>query len=550
MMRDRHPARRRAITVVLTAAGLIGAAPAAAQAATLVNNAGLLTYTAAPGHVNDVTFTETPPGSGTVTVTRNAPPDDDPITAVGCTDVTPAGATAATVFTCTAVTAITANAADQNDSLAAAGTAIPVTFSGGAGDDVLTGAGGADTIDGGAGADDVSGGDGNDVLDGGADDDVVSGGAGTDIVGGGSEDDVLDGGLGPDTIRGGTGIDLVSYFSATAETISVTLDDLANDGVAGEGDNVASDVDDVIVSSAGPPATPGGAAAPGNVTVTGTATSNSLQVLGGNSLIVGGRGNDLLAGGPNNDTIDARDGFFDRVQCGGGVDTAIVDTLDVTSGCENVQLLDVGNANDDRPPAVAFTSPAPNARLDAGVTTLQATASDDKGVVKVQFIDDDRIVCEDTTAPYTCAYQPRGEDVGRNTLAVTAIDTAQQTATQTRTVVVGRFATTRVSLRLTPTRDRSGPVRFTASGIVTRPSLVTPASGCAGGTVTVTVKAGTRTISTRRANLRDNCTYRLTATFGDRSRFRGRRSLRVRARFGGNEVLAPRSSATRSFRVR
>jgi hypothetical protein len=284
--------------------------------------------------------------------------------------------------------------------------------------------------------------------------------------------------------------------------------------------------------------------------VTGTAASNSLTVGAGNSTIVGGAGNDLLTGGPDNDNINARDGFFDRVQCGGGVDTAVVDTLDITSGCENVQTADVGNANEDRPPTVAFTAPAPNARVGTGETTLTATATDDKGIAKVQFIDDDRIVCEDTTAPYTCAYQPRGEDVGRNTLVLTAIDTSQQTATQTRSVLVARFIATTVTLRVSPTRDRRPPVRFTASGTVALPTAVRPGVGCIGGTVSIQVKAGTRTIATRRVGLRVNCTYRLTLSFGDSSRFRGRSALRVRARFGGNDVVEARSSATRTVRLR
>ena len=74
----------------------------------------------------------------------------------------------------------------------------------------------------------------------------------------------------------------------------------------------------------------------------------------------------------------------------------------------------MGNANEDKPPTVTFTSPAANAtKVSANKgTTLAATATDDKGVAKVQFLDDERVVCEDTAAPYTCAYKPGGGDVG------------------------------------------------------------------------------------------------------------------------------------------
>jgi hypothetical protein len=287
---------------------------------------------------------------------------------------------------------------------------------------------------------------------------------------------------------------------------------------------------------------------PGSVTVTGTSGSNSLTVFRGNSLIVGGPGNDLLTGGQDSDTINARDGYFDRVSCGPGLDRAIVDTLDQTSGCEIVDAADVGNANEDKPPTVAFTAPASGAKLPTTVTTLTATASDDKGVAKVQFIDDDRIVCEDTTAPYTCDYQPRGEDVGRNTLIVTAIDTSQQGASQTRTVTVAPFTPASVALNTNPSRDRTLPVRFTASGRVAPPAQVTPQVGCAGGTVTVTTKAGTRTLSSRRVALKADCTYSVTLSL--RSGIGKARSLRVTAAFSGNQVLAAAAAAAKTVRVK
>ena len=74
-------------------------------------------------------------------------------------------------------------------------------------------------------------------------------------------------------------------------------------------------------------------------------------------------------------------------------------------------MLDVGNAADDKPPTVAWVTPKAGAKL-GNTTTLTVTAADDRGVALVRFLDDDRVVCEDTAAPYTCAYAPRGEDVG------------------------------------------------------------------------------------------------------------------------------------------
>jgi Ca2+-binding RTX toxin-like protein len=518
-------ARRNVLVALLCAAAMAAAGPAAAHAATLVDTAGALAYTAGAGHTNRVQFNEVPAGSGTVQVARF---DGDAIVATGCTEVVPVTVVgAAQEFNCPTVTAIAASGGDLDDTLTViAPTPIAATLSGGTGADLLTG------------------GNGNDVLDGGADDDLLFGDAGTDALSGGDGDDTLSGQGGADSLTGGAGFDTTFYASLTAEAISVTLDGLANDGVAGEGDNVNPDVEDVDADTSDAMGTPG------VVTLLGSSAANSLRVTAGTSTIDGSTGNDVLTGGPNADTILARDGFADRVQCGAGADTALVDTLDVTSACENVQVANVVNANEDQPPAVTWTSPIPAAALTSAGTTLAANAADDKGVAKVQFVDDDRVVCEDTAAPYACAYQPRGEDVGRDTLIAVAIDSAGQTASATRTVTVGRFAAAAVTLNVRPRRDRGAPFRFSSSGRVTLPARITPALGCAGAFVSIQVRAGNRTIATRRRTLRRDCTYQVTTAFRNRSLFGTRRTLTFRARFSGNEVLAARSSPARSARVR
>ena len=118
----------------------------------------------------------------------------------------------------------------------------------------------------------------------------------------------------------------------------------------------------------------------------------------------------------------------------------IADTLDTVSpSCENVQVAAVpGPAGlDDRPPTVAWSTPASAASFRGeAAQTLSVTATDDRGVAKVQFFDEDRLLCEDTAAPYTCAYQARGADVGRNTLIAVATDTAGQASTAIRLVTV------------------------------------------------------------------------------------------------------------------
>ncbi|MDP9385482.1 MAG: Ig-like domain-containing protein [Actinomycetota bacterium] len=205
--------------------------------------------------------------------------------------------------------------------------------------------------------------------------------------------------------------------------------------------------------------------------------------------------------------------------------------------------------DNDRPPTVAFTAPASGA-LVRGTTTLSATAGDDRGVRSVAFFDDDRLVCTDTTAPYSCTYTARGDDVGRDTLFAVAADTADQTAAAFRAIRVDRFAPASVSTRTTPSRDRRAPYRFRTTGRVVVPGAVSGAAGCDKGVVTVRVKAGRKTISTRRATLRSDCTFASTVSFRNRGRFTRSGRLRFLARFTGNDVLTARSARSRTVRTR
>lgn len=358
-----------------------------------------------------------------------------------------------------------------------------------------------------------------------------AGGAGNDTLRGGTSNDFFAMEAGADTYVGGDGFDEIAIFTDVATTI--TLDGVANDGAAGEGDNVGADVEDVGTFQVQP------------VTLVGAAAPNNLRGGDGADTVDGGAGNDTLSGGLGNDTLRARDGFADRVSCDEGTDTAVVDTLDTVSGCETVDRANAGNANDvpeDRPPAIAFLSPAPNALLRASVANVTFSALDDRGIAAVRLFDDGRLVGSDAAAPYAIAYLPRGDDVGSDTLVAIATDTAGQTATAIRPVRVARFKPRRLSARITPARDRRAPYRFAASGTLSRPTGVTRAQGCREGVVSVRVKRGAATVSTRRANLRRNCTYSTTVT----SRAG---SLRVRAQFLGNSVLAARASPTRAVRA-
>src|SRR4051812_11035938 len=380
--------------VLLCAAIAVLAAPASASAATLTKSGGAVTYTADPGHANTVTIDV--PNAGQPTTIHVLSAND----AIRSTDCSPTGgAPAGTDYTCTGVSALTIATGDGNDMVDASKFRGPATLQGGSDDDTLQGSAGNDSIDGGAG---------NDAL---------TGRAGNDVLTGGEGDDALNGEAGSDQLSGGPGLDSAAYTILVARPpASVTLDDVANDGAPGENDNYGSDIEDISLS--GFNANTSSHVDPDTSTLVGSAAGNDLQTDSGDDTIVGGAGNDTISSFEGDDTIDVRDGYADRVRCGPGNDTVTADTFDTVGGdCENVQLAQVANANEDRPPVVSWAAPAAAARLTADTpTTLQVDAGDDRGVALVRFLDDDRVVCEDTSAPYTCAYQARGDDVGRNTL--------------------------------------------------------------------------------------------------------------------------------------
>jgi len=247
---------------------------------------------------------------------------------------------------------------------------------GGSGDDLLVGSPGGDTLNGGAGVDEIRGGGGDDSVGGGDGDDRVLGEAGADIVSGGAGDDTLDGGAGPDRFYGDGGVDSVDYGSRTAP-VSVTIGNwLADDGEAGEGDDLFYDIETVIGGSgndtlvcgvfAGTLLGGGGddelrgsdyddvlEGGPGLDHLNGLAGADQLyggdddDVLegraGGDELF-GGDGDDLLDGGggtdsyfgeAGDDTIANLDGLAETVDCGeGAADDAEADPLDTFIGCE------------------------------------------------------------------------------------------------------------------------------------------------------------------------------------------------------------------------
>jgi len=448
--------KRLMIVAALAAAGL--AAPA--QAATLVNSGGRLTFTATSGAPVDVNFYYGQMGRVTVTPQIYS---QDPIQVTGCDSHGPGSPS----YLCLDVTSVAATGNSGDDHLSGSGLVLPFTVDGGAGDDAITGGEAADTLTGGPG------------------DDYLTAGSG-------------------DTVGGGSGVDFVAYQPSGNRIgpVPITLDGVADDGLGGDV-NLFADIEDVDADARWDIAE--NLPTYGPVTLVGSAVANHLIGSSGPDTITGGGGIDELEGQAGDDTLLARDGLADRVRCGPGADTALVDPYDLVSDtCEHVAV-----AGERAAPVPPADDAAPTIAWRHG-STLGVTAQDDRGVASVQWLDDGRVICTDTAAPFDCTYAPRIADVGRNTLVAIVTDTGGQTASVTTARTVARFVPGSVTLKL---RGR------VASGKVTLPAGVP----CAGK-----VQVGGKTVA-----LRKDCTYRATV----------KRAGAYVARYLGTEAIAPKRSA-------
>jgi Ca2+-binding RTX toxin-like protein len=272
----------------------LAAGPATALAATASVSRDALTYEAGHDERNAVTVTRAPTGYRIVDAVAAVAPG------AGCR------LTAPNAVECTArsVERIVIRAGDGDDFV----TLSVTTRS------LVSGGAGADRLEGGEGPDDLVGGDGNDDLLGGDGADFFTGGAGSDTMSGGpSLIDLLE-------------LDTVVYGERTGP-VEVSLDGIANDGGAGERDNVLPDVEAVI----------GGRA--GDLLV---GDDHGIDVL------LGGRGDDALRGlGGALDALLGEAGD-DRIDGGRGFDGALGgDGHDRVLGGSGRDFLEGGPGPDD-----------------------------------------------------------------------------------------------------------------------------------------------------------------------------------------------------------
>ena len=96
----------------------------------------------------------------------------------------------------------------------------------------------------------------------------------------------------------------------------------------------------------------------------------------------------------------------------------------------------VNNGADTTPPTVSMTAPANGATISGGSVTVSANASDNVGVVGVQFqLDGVNLGSEDTSAPYSISWNSATASNGSHTLRAIARDAAGNATTSTAITV-------------------------------------------------------------------------------------------------------------------
>ena len=168
-------------------------------------------------------------------------------------------------------------------------------------------------------------------------DDVICGAGGADTFSGGRGDDALYG-LAPLEGLPGTVPNTATVTSATPDANPANNRSAASLRVAAGADR-GDDIDggagsDRLVGAAGTDDLNGGA---GNDSLDGDAGNDALNGGGGRDELDGGRGSDIVKGGAGNDAIAANDGTRDTIDCGGGRDRAVVDRRDRVEDCETVR---------------------------------------------------------------------------------------------------------------------------------------------------------------------------------------------------------------------
>jgi hypothetical protein len=206
-------------------------------------------------------------------------------------------------------------------------------------------------------------------------------------------------------------------------------------------------------------APPNGATVAGSsVTVTATASDN-IAVIGVQFLLDG-----LNLGAE--DTTSPYTMAWNTIGVANGVHSLSAVARDGAGNTTTATPVSVTVNNDVAPPTVTMTAPANGATVTGTAVTVSATASDNFGVVGVQFLlDGAALGAEVTSAPYTYAWNSTTASNGSHTLAARARDAAgNQTTSAAVTVTVSNVAATAPVIDAIKSVNRSNNATTLVSG--------------------------------------------------------------------------------------
>lgn len=93
-------------------------------------------------------------------------------------------------------------------------------------------------------------------------------------------------------------------------------------------------------------------------------------------------------------------------------------------------------AVDTTPPAVSITSPTNGSSLARGAITINANATDNIGVVRVELYVDGKYLANDTSAPYSLVWNAKRATLGQHTITMKAFDAAGNSSSNSITITL------------------------------------------------------------------------------------------------------------------
>ena len=216
-----------------------------------------------------------------------------------------------------------------------------------------------------------------------------------------------------------------------------------------------------------------GATVSGTVTLSATATDN-VGVVGVQFFRGGVNGTPLAA----EDTAAPYSVSWNTTTVSNGTYTLTARARDAAGNTTTKSVIVTVANPDTTAPTVSLTAPANGATV-SGTVTLSATATDNVGVVGVQFfrggVNGTPLAAEDTAAPYSVSWNTTTVSNGTYTLTARARDAAGNTTTKSVIVTVANPDTTAPTVSLTAPANGA-----TVSGTVTLSATATDNVGVVG----------------------------------------------------------------------